>query len=393
MSILQGLRVLDLSRVLAGPWASQLLADFGAEVIKVENPAGGDDTRSWGPPFTAGDEGQSAYFLCANRGKRSVTIDLKSPDGQAAVRKLAVESDILLENFKVGRAERLGIDYPRLHRINPRLIYCSITGFGQTGPCRDRPGYDLLVQAMGGLMSITGERDDLAGGRPQKVGVAVSDIMTGLYATVGILAALHERQASGRGQHIDLALLDVTVASLANQASNYLVGGVVPRRLGNAHPSIVLYQAFATRDGYIVLAVGNDTQFRRLARLLGKPELAEDPRYATNPARVANRDALLAILEPLLSLRPSEHWLRDLSADGTPAGPINDMQGVFEDPQLRARDMVVSIERADGDKLELVGNPLKFSRTPVRYDRPAPLLGEHNKEILDPGKRAEPSQP
>lgn len=382
MGALHGIRVLDFSRILAGPWASQLLADLGAEVIKVESPAGGDDTRQWGPPFTEGDQGQSAYFLCANRGKRSITVDLKSRKGRATIRRLAADSDIVLENFRVGTTKKLGIDYSSLAGLNRRLIYCSITGFGQTGPYRKQPGYDLLVQAMGGLMSITGEQDDRAGGGPQKIGVALSDIMTGLYATIGILAALHERQDSGRGQHIDLSLLDVTASSLANQASNYLVGGVVPRRMGNAHPNIVPYQAFATRNGHIVLAVGNDAQFCRLARVLGQPELAEDPRFTTNPARVANREALLAILEHSLCLRDSGDWLRTLSANSIPSGPINDMQGVFEDPQIRARDMVVSMNSPGTGSVQLVGNPLKFSRTPVQYERPPPLLGEHNGEIL-----------
>ena len=382
MTALEGIRVLDLSRVLAGPWATQLLADMGAEVIKVENPDGGDDTRHWGPPYTGPDGGEAAYFLSANRGKRSITLDLKSATGRAAVQALAARADVLVENFKVGTTARLGIDYATLSARNPRLVYCSITGFGQTGPYRAQPGYDFLVQAMGGLMSVTGERDELPGGGPQKIGVALSDILTGLYAGNGILAALHERERSGMGQHIDLALLDVTAACLANQAANFLVGGVVPRRLGNAHPSIVPYQSFAASDGYFIIAVGNDGQFARLCTALGVTELADDARFRRNADRVANREALAALLQARFETRDTEHWLALLARHDVPCGPINSIDAVFGDPQIRAREMVIELEHPDNPALHLAGNPLKFSRTPVSYRRPPPLLGEHTQQIL-----------
>lgn len=379
---LAGITVLDLSRVLAGPWASQLLADLGADVIKVEKPDGGDDTRHWGPPYTGANGGESAYYLSANRGKRSLTLDLKTAEGLATVKELAARADVLLENFRVGTTGKLGIDYDTLSAVNPRLIYCSITGFGQTGPYRDQPGYDFLVQAMGGLMSVTGERDDRPGGGPQKVGVALSDILTGLYASNGILAALHERARSGKGQYIDLALLDVTAACLANQASNHLVGGVVPRRLGNAHPSIVPYQAFAASDGHFIVAVGNDSQFARLCEALGEGSLAQDERFARNASRVAHRDQLEAILQARFDTGGEAHWLELLTRHGVPCGPINGIDAVFDDPQIRARDMVVEMAHPERETLQLAGNPLKFSRTPVSYRRPPPLLGEHSDEIL-----------
>ena len=382
MGALSGITVLDLSRVLAGPWASQLLADLGANVIKIENPGSGDDTRHWGPPWTGPDRGESAYYLCANRGKRSVTLDLKSESGKAALRELAAGADVMLENFKTGTTRKLGIDYETLSELNPRLVYCSITGFGQTGPYRNLPGYDFLVQAMGGLMSVTGERDGEPGGGPQKVGVALSDILTGLYASNGILAALHERERSGLGQHIDLALLDVTAACLANQATNFLVGNVVPGRLGNAHPNIVPYQSFATADGHFILAVGNDQQFSRLCEIVTMPELAEDPAFSTNAARVAHRDSLIAKLSPVFEEQTSDHWLSACQARNVPAGPINTIDEVFADEQVRARDMVVEMSHPENDGLQLVGNPLKLSRTPVAYERPPPLLGQHNDEVL-----------
>lgn len=381
MGALAGIKVLDLSRVLAGPWCSQTLADLGAEVTKIERPDHGDDTRSWGPPFapTQGDgPGESAYFLCANRGKRSVTLDLKTEQDRQRLLAMVDESDVLLENFKVGTLARLGLDYDTLAARNPRLVYCSITGFGQTGPYRDRPGYDFLIQAMGGLMSITGEADNNPGGGPQKIGVALTDIMTGLYASIGILAALQERERSGLGQYVDLALLDVTAATLANQATNYLVGGQLPRRLGNAHPNIVPYQAFRCADGHIIVTVGNDGQFQRFADVLHKAELAEDPRFATNSARVEHRDELLAIIEPLLAARDAGDWLRDFEAAAVPAGPINSVDQVFADPQIAARDMLITMEHADAGETRLVGNPIHLSRTPVTYTRPPPLLGEHN---------------
>jgi crotonobetainyl-CoA:carnitine CoA-transferase CaiB-like acyl-CoA transferase len=394
---LSHLRVLDLSRILAGPWASQILADLGAEVTKVENPEGGDDTRNWGPPFLSDGDGaptaESAYYLCTNRGKSSVCVDIRSSEGQAVLRELAADSDVVIENFKAGGAARYGLDYATLAALNPALVYCSITGFGQTGPYRDRPGYDFLVQAMGGLMSVTGE-PDAAGGTPQKIGVALTDIMTGLYATIGILAALAERDRSGRGQHVDLALLDVTAATLANQASNYLVGGVVPTRMGNAHPNVVPYQAFVTADGHCIVAVGNDSQFRRYAELLGLAELADDPRYASNRARVENRDSLIPLLQARMLERGKAEWLALLEQAGVPAGPINTIDEVFDDPQVLARGMRVNLPHPLNHDLQVVGNPIRLSRTPVRYDRPPPLLGEHTESVLARlrGRRPDASQ-
>ncbi|MBN7796414.1 CaiB/BaiF CoA transferase family protein [Parahaliea mediterranea] len=383
---LSDLRVLDLSRILAGPWASQLLADLGARVIKIERPGAGDDTRGWGPPYlrdAAGREtAESAYYLCANRGKQSVCVDMKSPEGQATLRQLAAESDVVIENFKVGDAARYGLDYASLAADNPGLIYCSITGFGQTGPLKDRPGYDFLVQAMGGLMSVTGAPDGEPGAGPQKVGVALTDIMTGLYATVGILAALAERQRSGLGQSVDLALLDVTAATLANQATNYLVGGVNPSRLGNAHPNIVPYQSFVARDGHLVVAVGNDAQFRRFVQVLGRPELADDPRFASNRDRVQHRERLIPLLQAALLERDKDEWLALLEEAKVPAGPINTVAEVFAEPQILARDMRVNVPHPDNPALELVGNPIRLSRTPVAYDRAPPRLGEHTAAVL-----------
>ena len=379
---LPGIRVLDLSRILAGPWATQLLADLGAEVIKVERPGDGDDTRSWGPPFVSGvDEGDlfSAYYLAANRGKKSIVVDLSSQEGREIIATLARASDIIVENFSISVAKRLGFDYARLSAINPRLIYCSITGFGQTGPHKDRPGYDLLVQAMGGLMSITGAPD----GEPMKVGVAVADLLTGLYATVAILAALNERHSSGLGQHIDLALLDVQIATLANQGMNYLASGKAPARSGNTHPNIVPYQAFATCDGHIVVGVGNDVQFARLAAVLGLPALSTDPRFATNTARVTNRAALIPILSKMIGSWPKRDLLRALEEERIPAGPINAMDEVFADPQIEARGLVIEQHLADGQPpVKIRANPIRLSRTPVRYDKPPPRLGAHTEEIL-----------
>ncbi len=376
MGALSHIRVLDLSRVLAGPWATQTLADLGADVIKVESPEG-DDTRRWGPPWLEGGE-ESAYFLCTNRGKRSVRIDFRSPEGQQRVRELAKTADVVVENFKVGGLAKYGLDYASLAADNPGLVYCSITGFGQTGPYAARPGYDFLIQAMGGLMSVTGPAD----GEPQKVGVALSDIMTGLYATIGILAALSEREQSGQGQHVDLALLDVTAATLANQASNFLVGGRVPTRLGNAHPNIVPYQAFATADGHCIVAVGNDKQFHSFVSELGLPELSDDPRFASNEARVANRDELVGMIQEKMLQSDRDEWLNRLEAAGVPAGPINNVDEVFTDPQVLARGMRVTLPHPDNPDLEVAGNPIKLSRTPVEYRRPPPKLGEHD-ELLD----------
>jgi crotonobetainyl-CoA:carnitine CoA-transferase CaiB-like acyl-CoA transferase len=386
MSALNHIKVLDLSRVLAGPWASQIFADLGAEVIKIENPAGGDDTRAWGPPFMADEAGQptaeSAYYLCTNRGKQSVCIDLKSAEGQAAVRQLASQCDVLIENFKAGGAAGLGLDYETLAAENPGLVYCSITGFGQTGPYRERPGYDFLVQAMGGLMSITGQPDGSEGAGPQKVGVALTDIMTGLYATVGVLAALAEREHSGLGQQVDLALLDVTAATLANQATNYLVGGQNPTRLGNAHPNIVPYQSFVASDGHLIVAVGNDGQFRRYVEVLGCPELADDPRFSSNGQRVRNRDELVPLLQGKMLERGKAEWLQLLEAAQVPAGPINSVAEVFSEPQILAREMRVNIPHPQNPELELVGNPIKLSRTPVTYSQAPPTLGEHTESVL-----------
>lgn len=383
---LSHIRVLDLSRVLAGPWAGQTLADLGAEVIKVERPGTGDDTRSWGPPFLRDATGQptsdAAYFLSANRGKKSVSIDFTRPEGRELVCRLAEQSDILLENFKVGGLAKYGLDYASLKQINPRLIYCSITGFGQTGPYRQRAGYDFLIQGMGGLMSVTGKPDGEPGGGPMKVGVAIVDIFTGMYASTAVLAAMAHRERTGEGQHIDLALLDVQVATLANQATNYLVGDNAPQRLGNAHPNIVPYQALATADGHIILTVGNDGQFREFCTLIGCSELAADPRYATNAARVQNRQVLIPLLEQALQQRSSGEWIALFDGTGVPCGPINSIAEVFDDPQVEARQMRIELEHQRAGKVQLVGSPMKFSQTPTEYHLAPPLLGEHNHEIL-----------
>lgn len=379
---LTGLRVLDLSRILAGPWSTQLLADLGAEVIKIEKPGEGDDTRSWGPPFVNGRSESnvfSAYYLAANRGKKSVAIDLSSIEGQAIITALAETSDIVVENFKVGGLKRYALDYPSLSAVNPRLIYCSISGFGQTGPYKDKPGYDLLVQAMGGLMSITGAPD----GEPMKVGVAVADIFTGLYATTAMLAALHERNVSGKGQHIDLALLDVQIATLANQGMNFLTSGKSPSRHGNAHPNIVPYQAFPVSNGHIVVAVGNDAQFARFVKTLNVANLANDPRFRKNADRVGNRTALLSILTERTRTFTKEELLRRLDAELIPAGPINAMHEIFADPHVAARGIVIEQPLAEQtNPVRLIGNPIQFSRTPIQYDRPPPSLGAHTEEIL-----------
>ncbi len=382
---LSHVRVLDLSRVLAGPWASQVLADLGAEVIKVERPGTGDETRGWGPPWLdAGAAGPrtAAYFASTNRGKRSVTVDLSTPEGQGIVRRLAARADVLLENYKVGALGRYGLGYADLAPVNPRLVYCSISGFGQDGPYRDRPGYDFLLQAMGGLMSVTGEPDGGPGGGPVKVGVALTDLLTGMYAATAVLAALSHRDRTGEGQHVDLSLLDVQVATLANQAESFLVTGVPPRRLGNAHPSIVPYQAFATADGHLVLAVGNDAQFARFCEVAGRPELARDPRFATNAARVAARAELVAFLAPLLATRTTAAWVTALEAADVPCGPINDLAQVFEDPQVRHRGLRVEIPRPGAPPVPVVASPIRLSRTPVSYEVPPPALGEHTREVL-----------
>ncbi len=383
-SALQGIRVLDLSRVLAGPWASQLLGDLGADVIKVERPGAGDDSRSWGPPWVeAGDADnrQAAYFQCTNRNKRSITIDMATPEGQAEVRALAARADVVLENFKVGGLKGYGLDYESLKAINPRLIYCSITGFGQTGPYAKRAGYDFLIQGMGGLMSLTGRADGDEGAGPQKVGVALVDIMTGLYATIGVLAALQHRERSGQGQHVDLALLDVQVATLANQAANYLASGEAPRRLGNAHPNIVPYQDFPTADGDMILAIGNDGQFARFCAIAGHPEWSSDERFATNPARVANRALLIPLLRQATVMRTTAEWIAALEAQAVPCGPINRIDQVFADPQVQARGMKIEVAHPAFGSVPLVANPIRLSATPVQYRIAPPMLGEHSDAV------------
>lgn len=383
---LSGLKVLDLSRVLAGPWATQLLGDLGADVVKVERPVAGDDTRHWGPPWVEAQHGdgarQAAYFQCTNRNKRSIALDLATPEGQDTVRRLAAHADVLVENFKVGGLQSYGLDYDSLKAINPRLIYCSITGFGQTGPYAERAGYDFLIQGMGGLMSLTGRPDGEEGSGPQKVGVALVDVMTGLYATVAVLAALAHRQVSGQGQHIDLALLDVQVATLANQAANYLQGGQTPTRLGNAHPNIVPYQDFPTADGDMILAVGNDGQFAKLCTTLGLPALAEDARFATNPARVQHRSALIPLLRQATVMKPTAEWIELFETQGVPCGPINRLPEVFADPQVIARGMAVQILHPTLGRVPLVANPIRLSETPVQYLHAPPTLGEHGAEVL-----------
>ncbi len=388
---LAGVRVLDLSRVLAGPWCTQTLADLGADVIKVERPSsnghpGGDDTRGWGPPFLqdrAGhDTAEAAYYLGCNRNKRSITIDLAQPEGQSLIRKLAAESDVLVENFKVGDMARYGLDALTLLAAQPRLVYCSITGFGHTGPYRDRAGYDYAIQGRGGLRSVTGERDDRPGGGPQKVGVAVADLFTGLYATVAILAALRHRDASGMGQHIDMALLDTQVAMLANLGANYLVTGAAPQRAGNAHQNIVPYQVFEASDGHLILAVGNDAQFVRFCEVAARPELARDERFIRNADRVRNRELLVPMLTELLRKQSKQQWLTALEKAKVPCGAINDLAEVFADPQVQAREMALPVAHPLNDTLRLVASPMKLSATPVQVRRAPPLLGQHTDEVL-----------
>ena len=383
---LAGIRVLDLSRVLAGPWATQILADLGAEVIKIERPGVGDDTRGWGPPYLKDREGketaESAYYLACNRGKRSVTLDFTKPDGLAIARALAEKSDVVVENFKVGGLARHGLGYDDLKALHPRLIYCSITGFGQTGPYRHRAGYDYAIQAMGGLMSVTGLPDGTPGGGPMRVGVAVSDLMAGMYAATAVLAALHHRERSGEGQYIDLALLDVQAAFLANQAMNALIGDAPPGRIGNRHPNIVPYQCFAVADGDIVVAVGTDLQFQRLCALAGRPELIEDPRFATNDSRVRHRETLIAVLEPAFRSRGRRAWLEALEEAQIPCAPINTIDQVFDDPQVQARGMRIDLPHPLAGSVPGVASPLKFSATPAGADTAPPLLGEHTEQTL-----------
>jgi crotonobetainyl-CoA:carnitine CoA-transferase CaiB-like acyl-CoA transferase len=371
---LAGVKVLELARILAGPWAGQLLADLGAEVVKVERPGGGDDTRTWGPPFAA--DGAAAYFHGTNRGKKSLAIDLETAEGQAQVRALAAEADVLIENFKVGGLEKYGLDYESLSTLNPRLIYCSVTGFGQDGPYAARAGYDFMIQGMGGIMSLTGDPE----GEPQKIGVAFADIFTGVYASNAILAALHGRETSGTGCQIDMALLDSQVAVLANQAMNYLVSGNAPRRLGNAHPNIAPYQTFALADGFVIVAVGNDGQFRRLCTLIGLPALAEDPRYGSNADRVGHRDALTAALAPAFAQRRKDELLAACAAAGVPAGPINDVAEVFADPQVIARGL-----RIDPGGMPGIASPIVIDGKRQVADAPSPRLGEHDGEGFSGG--------
>ncbi|MFA7506204.1 MAG: CaiB/BaiF CoA-transferase family protein [Burkholderiaceae bacterium] len=383
---LDGIRVLDLSRVLAGPWCGQNLGDLGADVIKVERPGAGDDTRGWGPPFLADREGRetrdAAYYLAANRNKRSIVIDIASPAGQQAVRDLARHCDVVIENYKLGQLARYGLDYESLRAVRPDLVYCSITGFGQTGPLAARPGYDFIIQAMGGLMSITGEADDRPGGGPQKVGVAVTDLMTGMYATQAILAALFHRQRTGEGQYIDMALLDTAVAMLANMNTNYLVSGTPPHRWGNAHPNVVPYQAFRCADQWMILAVGNDGQFQRMCEIGGRAEMGTDPRFARNSDRIRNREVLIPLVAGMIAERTMDEWITAFEAAGVPCGPINDLAQVFETPQVQARGLRIDIEREDAGPVPLVGSPIRFSATPVRYDLPPPRLGEHTEVVL-----------
>ena len=383
---LSGIRVLDLSRVLAGPWASQTLADLGAEVIKIERPGNGDDTRGWGPPYARDEAGndtsEAAYYLSANRGKKSLTIDMTTPEGQKIIRDLAAQSDVVLENFKVGGLAKYGLDYASLKAVNDRLVYCSITGFGQDGPYAKRAGYDFMIQAMGGLMSLTGAPDHEPGGQPMKVGVAVADIFTGLYATIGILAALRHRDATGEGQYIDLALLDVQTAILANQAMNYLTTGTAPGRLGNAHPNIVPYEAFPTADGYIILAVGNDSQFASFCKVAGLEDASADPRFATNRARVANRTDLVPMVRQAMVQKTTDDWIAILEKANVPCGPINTLDRVFDNPQVKHRGTVKYLDHPIAGKVPTVANPLKLSQTPICDETAPPLLGQHSEAIL-----------
>ena len=383
---LTGIRVLDLTRVLAGPWATQVLADFGAEVIKIEKPGEGDDTRGWGPPFVTnpdGSRGDAAYFLSANRGKWSVAIDMASGEGQALIRELAAKSDVVIENFKVGGLKKYGLDYDSLKAVKPDIIYCSITGFGQNGPLAQRAGYDFMIQGMAGLMSITGQPDGTPGAEPMKVGVAFADIFTGLYAVIGIQGALFHRQRTGEGQFIDMALLDSQVAVLANQALNYLVGGKAPTRLGNAHPNIVPYQTFATKDGHIIMAVGTDRQFREYCAIIGVPALAEDERFRTNRGRVEHRKDLVPLLEGPMKARTTADWVAAFEAAAVPCGPINSIDQVFANEQVLARGLQIGLTRDDGVQVPGVANPIQFSATPIEYDKAPPRFGDGTEKVLN----------
>ena len=386
MGALDGIRVLDLSRVLAGPWCGQIFADLGAEVIKVERPKTGDDTRMWGPPWMKNDRGEdtreAAYYQSANRNKMSIAIDIATPEGQELVRALAANSDVLIENYKAGSLKKYGLDYETLKEINPRLVYCSITGFGQTGPRAPEPGYDFIVQGMGGLMSVTGEKDDLPGGGPQKVGVAFADLTTGLYSTIAIQAALLNRHITGLGQHVDMALLDVQVALLANQGMNYLASGKVPGRYGNAHANIVPYQVFRAADQDFIIACGNDKQFVALSQAIGLPELPIDPRFMTNALRIQHRQEISELLAAHFLGNTAKHWVEAIHAVKVPVGLINNLEQAFQEPQVQARNMLVEMDHPLKDKLQVIGSPIKLSRTPVQYKKAPPMLGEHTDEVL-----------
>jgi len=393
---LLGIRVLDLSRILAGPWCTQALADLGAEVIKVERPSVGDDTRAWGPPFVGRPDGSetsdSAYFMSANRGKKSITLDIAKPEGQQIVRSLAAVSDVVMENFKVGDMKRYGLDWESLSALNPGLVYCSITGFGQSGPYRERAGYDFMIQAMGGLMSVTGERDDLPGGGPQKCGVPIADMMTGMFSALAIVSALYERRSSGLGQYVDMSLLDTQVSWLANQNLNFLVSGQLPRRWGNAHPNLAPYQAFPTRDGNLILAIGNDRQFQRFCDAAGLAALNDDPRFVDNRSRLAHRDELVARVAAAMRARSTDEWLEALEAVGVPCGPINTLDRVFADPQVVHRGLRMDLPHLEAGKVPQVANPIRYSRTTIEYEDAPPVLGQHTDQVLAELLRIEPGR-
>ena len=386
MGALEGFRVLDLSRVLAGPWCGQILADLGAEVIKVERPKRGDDTRAWGPPWMKDDAGndthEAAYYQSTNRNKLSVAIDIATPEGQEVVRALALESDVLIENYKTGSLKKYGLDYETLSKLNPKLIYCSITGFGQTGPRAEEPGYDFIIQGMGGLMSVTGEKDDLPGGGPQKLGIAFSDITTGLYSTIAIQAALLNRNITGLGQYIDMALLDVQIATLANQGMNYLASGKVPGRYGNAHANIVPYQVFKACDRDFIIACGNDTQFIQLCQAIGLPELPNDPKFTRNTDRIKHREEITQLLSAHFASKTADEWVAAIHAAKVPVGVINNLEQAFEEPQVVERKMLVDMPHPQREHLKVIGSPIKMSRTPIEYKHAPPMLGQHTDEIL-----------
>ena len=386
MGALNGIRVLDLSRVLAGPWCGQTLADLGAEVIKIERPKVGDDTRSWGPPWMKDDSGldtqEAAYYQSTNRNKLSVAIDIASPDGQELIKALIQDTDVVIENYKAGSLKKYGLDYESLSAINPKLVYCSITGFGQNGPRAEEPGYDFIIQGMGGLMSVTGERDDLPGGGPQKVGVAFSDLATGLYSTIAIQAALLNRHVTGLGQYIDMALLDVQIATMANQGMNYLSSSNIPKRYGNAHANIVPYQVFKASDRDFIIACGNDTQFIQLCRSIGLPDLPNDARFARNADRIKHRDEIIEILSNHFLIKTADEWVDAIYAAKVPVGVINNLEQAFQEPQVIAREMLVEMNHPQREKLKIIGSPIKLSRTPVEYKTAPPLLGEHTQVVL-----------